>query len=477
MKIHNIRLGLATNSSSTHSIVFFPKWLGNAKEIEPEYGPNNYGWDRFQLVSPNAKLGYLAQSLYSQLYQTVGEGIARLVVREWVGTDPDSGGLVDHQSTLDFPYNWDGKGLNHEFITDFKHFLLQDDIVIAGGNDNEEAVAPVLEKGGRPIKVMELEGRGLGMKGCVARKDDGYWTIFNRTTGAKLRVSFDPMVTTPLVKRSKAPELVDIKITDFCPFGCQFCYQDSTLVGEHGNKDLIYHLASALGDMNVFEVAIGGGEPTLHPNFAELLADFRRYGVVPNFTTKSLGWLKDPKQREPILKHMGAFAFSAETADEVDQLADTMSKADLVGAYYADGVRVTIQHVIGVAEESEFRKILNRCAKHMFPVTLLGYKQVGRGPSFGQKPSAKWLKILRDICDRHHLTVGIDTALADRYWDDLLAAGVPESCLTRTEGQFSCYIDAVARTMHTSSYSGTPGVSIGNHVFADKLETIYRELA
>jgi hypothetical protein len=474
MKILNIRLGLATNSSSTHSVIFLPKGM-KAEEIQPD-DPNCFGWSYFQLTNKNSKMDYLAQSLYTQLIDDVGADIAETVSREWTGGTVNREGYVDHQSTLTFPREWSGKGLDREFVNEFKQFLLSDNIAIGGGNDNDDGVLPAVEAGALELSTLPLEHYS---ESFVARKDpSGYWTIFNRKTGAKFRLSLDtnsPGVTTGLL-RSAAPELVDVKITDYCPFGCAFCYQDSTLSGSHGNAGWIHSLVYKLQQLRVFEVAIGGGEPTLHPDFVDILRDFRNNGIVPNFTTKSLGWLRDEKQRTDILAHAGAFAFSADTAKEVEDLITALPKDSLGTPYGTPTVCATIQHVIGVAEEPEFRKILNICAKNCLPVTLLGYKQVGRGPQFGVKSSAKWLKIVSAVAAKHPwFRIGIDTALADRHWDELLEAGVPEQCLTRTEGQFSCYVDAVAQTLNTSSYTKNPGITIQD-IYQTDLAAIYRDL-
>ena len=57
MKILNVPLGLATNSSSTHSIVFLPRGV-RARPVDPRDGSQCYGWDCFQLVDPDRKRDY-----------------------------------------------------------------------------------------------------------------------------------------------------------------------------------------------------------------------------------------------------------------------------------------------------------------------------------------------------------------------------------------------------------------------------------
>jgi hypothetical protein len=482
MKILNIRLGLATNSSSTHSLIFLPRGA-SASPVDPAGGPGSYGWDCFQLTDAGSKIDYLSTTLHHQLECEVGRDIADAVVRDWCGRSPDPHGDIDHQSRITLPRGWDGRGIDREFFEDFKAFLLRPDVVVAGGNDNDDGEPDALNSGGLAI-LPEMPVEGYSMthgSPWVARKDpSGYWTIFNRDSGAKIRMSLqgsDPGSLRAPPARSSAPELVDVKITDYCPFGCGYCYQDSTTGGKHASREWISSLAWRLGEMRVFEVALGGGEPTLHPSFDDILWSFRMAGVVPNFTTKNLAWLRDAKKRERILGAAGAFAYSAETATEVRDLVAALEGA---GVRVADGCniqgdrRATIQHVVGVADrEDQFRDVLLACAEARIPITLLGYKQVGRGPAFGARPSDRWLEIVARVCEDHYLMVGIDTALADRHWDALLAAGVPPHCLTRVEGQFSCYVDAVARTIDTSSYADRPGTPIPDG--AD-LGMLYRDL-
>jgi hypothetical protein len=478
MKILNIRLGLATNSSSTHSIIFLPRGA-SAVPIDPAGGPGSYGWDRFQLTDADSKIDYLSTTLHHQLECEVGRDVADAVVRDWCGRSADPSGYVDHQSRITLPRGWDGRGIDREFFEDFKALLLRSDVVVAGGNDNDDVGGPdALDSGGLTI-LSEIPVEGYSEthgSPWVARKDhSGYWTIFNRDTGAKIRMTLqgsEPGSLRGPPERSGAPELVDVKITDYCPFGCGYCYQDSTTDGKHASHGWIASLASKLGEMRVFEVALGGGEPTLHPKFDDILCSFRRAGVVPSFTTKNLAWLRDRERSQRILGAAGAFAYSAETPDQVRDLAVALRESDVNLLEYGCR-RATIQHVVGVVEEGPFRDVLLACADESIPITLLGYKQVGRGPRFGTRPSDRWLEILARVCEDHHLRVGIDTALADRHWDALLAAGVPGHCLTRVEGQFSCYVDAVAQTINTSSYADSPGVPILQGV---DLGMLYRDL-
>ena len=54
MNISNIRLGFATNSSSTHSIIILPG------QVDDMVWEGEFGWQNFTLASSGAKMLYLA---------------------------------------------------------------------------------------------------------------------------------------------------------------------------------------------------------------------------------------------------------------------------------------------------------------------------------------------------------------------------------------------------------------------------------
>ncbi len=84
MKIHSVRFGFATNSSSSHSIV----WLPGAEEALHE--PGYYGWDDFVLTSTPSKMSYLGQQIIEALRRQVGNELASVIAKHMTGHgDPD----------------------------------------------------------------------------------------------------------------------------------------------------------------------------------------------------------------------------------------------------------------------------------------------------------------------------------------------------------------------------------------------------
>ena len=82
---------------------------------------------------------------------------------------------------------------------------------------------------------------------------------------------------------SPVPEHVELKITDRCDRGCSYCYMGSTPNGQDMPVSMLGRVFDL--DQPPYGVALGGGEPMLHPDFPEILSAIRGYGSVPSFTT------------------------------------------------------------------------------------------------------------------------------------------------------------------------------------------------
>jgi hypothetical protein len=218
-------------------------------------------------------------------------------------------------------------------------------------------------------------------------------------------------------------------------------------------------LADALGELKVFEAAIGGGEPTMHPNFVDILGQFRKRGIVPNFTTRSLSWLRDPRRWPKIIEQAGAFAYSIDSDRIEEDVDDLASVLDYNGI---DPERANVQAIIGpglIDNEAKLCWLLDAAMNRKLRVTLLGYKTTGRGAEFKAKslprnnPPGWWVKTIKERADEHkYQDIGIDTVLAAEGQEKLAAAGIPSYMYQTKEGGFSCYIDAVKRKIGPSSY-------------------------
>jgi organic radical activating enzyme len=464
MHIFNIRKGFATNSSSSHSILELPESIDTKNLKTDTY--DDFNWNFFTASNKESKENYLAYTVKLNLMQKqktedeINQFLVKLFGEEIIFMIHNVG--IDHQSVIALPLNWNGKDLNEEFIKELIDYIHQDKIVIVGGNDNDEETHELVEDdylspiNSFPKDVIESHN--------VARKDQDYWTIFNRENGQKMRFSF---INSEAPTKATAPELADIKITDFCPYACSFCYQDSTTEGQHASLENIRKIADELEKAKVFEVACGGGETTLHPNFIEILKIFKERNIVPNFTTKNLNLFRQSNAKE-IIEHCGAMAFSVQSKDEMLKVKNAFMDFDERERVQASSYifmtdskkqsiwnpKITFQVVLGTMPTKEFKDMMLLASEFGSRITLLGYKENGRGSSFAPNDYSEWLDIVAKIKEKKHVEVSIDTALASEYEHLLKDKKVNEKTYHTTEGTFSVYIDATKMSFAPSSYIG-----------------------
>ncbi|HQD10856.1 MAG TPA: radical SAM protein, partial [Flavihumibacter sp.] len=80
-------------------------------------------------------------------------------------------------------------------------------------------------------------------------------------------ILLDEIITKPSAY-SIAPRTVSIAITDECDFRCSYCYVN--LKDRNLPKEDIISYCKQLDLYGSFDIAFGGGEPTLHPDLVEI---------------------------------------------------------------------------------------------------------------------------------------------------------------------------------------------------------------
>lgn len=467
-QVQSVRYGFATNSSSTHSII-----ITKEKSTVKDKLSDSFGWDFFTAASDRSKRQYLASIVKHHLDPIVGKCITRDLIKAWLDidvTDKHQCLGIDHQSMPVMPKTWEGVGMDVDFFNEYKEFLLQKHLVIIGGNDNTTHRHSLVRKYDPFVLPLLYDSSATQL---VARKDpvNGYWTLFNRDNGNKIRLFLSPKQDK--ITKAFAPELVDLKITDFCDKRCSFCYQGSTKDGLHGDVNYISSVIAMLNKYQVFEVALGGGEPTAHPDFEKILRTCKWNGIVPNFTTKTLDWLKNDARRNEILSHVGGFAYSVSNNREVRELGFLLEK------YKIERSRVQVQIIDGVVSEWSFPHILKECAYHNLALTILGFKPTGRGEKFAetrQPYKFDWIEMVKKARDNgDYVTIGVDTLMVQKNQEAFEKEGIDEIFFTPKEGKFSCYIDGVAEQIGPSSYEPNDMTSFTYDDFSQFLQkfTIY----
>ena len=112
------------------------------------------------------------------------------------------------------------------------------------------------------------------MKSSTNNYPSGHWKlrcgpaglhVFNRTTG--LNVLIDEIPVPPSL-RSRAPRQVSIALTNRCDLACAHCYAPKSR--DELRCDMVTGWLAEFDANGTLGVGLGGGEPTLHPEFVEL---------------------------------------------------------------------------------------------------------------------------------------------------------------------------------------------------------------
>ncbi len=199
--------------------------------------------------------------------------------------------------------------------------------------------------------------------------DQNYFVYFNQTTGLFARIEDDGHREPFWSKHG--PELLDISITNWCDRNCSICYRKSGTNGSHMPLTDYENILQQAKDMDVLQIALGGGNPNQHPEFPEILKLTReRYGIVPSYTTNGRGLNKNVLSATK--NYCGAVAVSvyypqAELEEAIKLFADYKIKTNLHFILHKESITKAI-------------KLLDHCkfADKINAIIFLNYKPMGR---------------------------------------------------------------------------------------------------
>lgn len=283
----------------------------------------------------------------------------------------------------------------------------------------------------------------------IRDRDDGivYSSTFDTLNGNIMRYCASKDVRGQPI-RSPSPEMLDISITDRCTMGCSYCYMDSEATGEHASPDLIDQI---LGGFTTapYQVAIGGGEPTLHPDLEKIFRIVRSYGTMPNLTTCGIndGQPLSDKTLDLLNRYCGGVALTYHDA-RFPKLYERLESA------------LTCQlHVHVVADCDVIGKLetllqMSRIRKTPIRIILLGYMPMGRGTIdrlMSKQIYDEQLPRMLQGLSVAEVQVGFSEAMLP-YFNSRPETEVGTTFAMPGEGRFSCFFNAEGH-MYVSSFS------------------------
>jgi radical SAM protein with 4Fe4S-binding SPASM domain len=260
------------------------------------------------------------------------------------------------------------------------------------------------------------------------------------------------------------PELVDISISNHCSKGCDYCYRDSKPDGSFISLDDYKFILSSLNHQkygNVFQVALGGGEPLEHPEILEILDLTKQFNIVPNFTTNGKNITKTLVDN--INGKVGAVAVSLNNMNDINN-----SKIELL---IKGGIRTNIHYVIDRNNIKQAIQILegdfNKELKKVNAIIFLTFKPSGRGDSNHILSNDSCLHKFLESIDNNKAScnIGFDACFVPqlmRYTKTNI--DFIDSCEV---GYFSVYIDENLRVAPCSFSNGNDSYSLKEFDFYD----------
>ena len=474
-RIKNRRNSLATNSSSTHSVVY-----KNKEQVFEDLGifDNRY-YDRHTetiAASREAKIRYIFSNIFywNELVDLMSEKYPEM--KKYYHMAKDHFDIYrneknwDELSSLEGDEYWEmWKNLDsykfgdhcrgslyntNEIYLSYKYLcniIDSPDIVIVGGSDEDDFVFDKISG----CKHLSCEYTYLN-KITDKVKNGNYYILYGNMfhKKEKLRLQIDSI---PDII-PEYPELVDMKITNACEHKCPFCYMNSVSEGEHAKKEDIYRILRKFKIKTEF--ALGGGNVLLHPDFTSIVKHIHNKDHIVNITiryddTKTIENNKNIKRA--IKKYVSGIGISVQKAKDVDVASDFIKEMLDLGKHVSLHI---IPEMIGsdksvdiINKMTEINDILldsgieNKCK-----VLLLGLKQSGRAKEFKYDLLSEDELLSLEEASKYQFCVDTSFVNTYEYFFKTYYNDHEEFFLTRNEGEFSMYIDAVNNKAYASSY-------------------------
>ena len=469
--VKNFRKGLATNSSSTHSIIY-----KKSEDLFKDLGvfENDYFGRCTETIAATreAKIKYIFHCIYRN------EPLVKRMAARYPEMKQYFPLAKKAYEDENFEFGEYGRGClyspygvkaDKDFDFDYLCSIIEtENAVIVGGSDEMDFVYDTIRGkeeiplGGDvydwdyPFKKNDITRNGnyyVAYGNCYqgTSEDESERIPPHNCSGGRLRFMIEDSDPIP-----EYPELIDLRITNRCDHGCKFCFMNSNMNEKDADIDELRYIIRNLKTRTEF--SIGGGNILLYPHLESLFKTLDENGHIINVTINVADCAKivnDKRFKKLFAKYVdgiGVSVFSVADVETFLKFQEAFSKIggrnDKHGFNCKYIVMHTIPEYIGFEKMMEIKRFLN--AKRAYaPILFLGYKENGRGANceyhkFTEKEIAEIFK--------NSYAISIDTTFAKRYKEYIDKAYSTRYSLTPNEGEYSMYIDGVTLNAYKSSY-------------------------
>lgn len=260
------------------------------------------------------------------------------------------------------------------------------------------------------------------------------------------------------------PESIDLKISNKC-YGngnglCSMCHENSTPNGKHAN---ILNLPFLDTMLPYSEIAIGGGDPLLHPDLIPFLRSLKERRLIANMTVNQFSFMQQNNYLKSLVDNELIYGLGVSLTDASDEFIGAIKEFP----------NAVIHVICGLVTVDELKRLANNDLK----ILILGYKEFRRGKSLydvighdiEDRKSELYEALPKIVNDNWFGRVSFDNLaikqlspkrfMHDDEWDEFYLGD---------DGQFTCYIDAVNREFAVSS------VSTNRHSLMDDIADMFK---
>lgn len=236
-------------------------------------------------------------------------------------------------------------------------------------------------------------------------------------------------------------ENMDIKISNYCDMGCNFCHEGSTKNGKHGdilNQKFIETLHPYQ------EVALGGGDATSHPDLIPFLHKLKDRKAVVNMTVNQRHFEQKQELIKKLVDEKLIYGLGVSLVNPTDEFISLIQQ-------YPNAV---IHVINGILKPSDVEMLFDKNLKML----ILGYKQLRRGGEWYSEDHENiiikqmWLKEnLGGIIERFKVVSFDNLAIEQLEVQRLMSKEEWDEFYMGDDSEFTYFIDMVEKKFAKNS--------------------------
>lgn len=477
--LKNFRRGLATNSSSTHSVIY-----RNENDVFEDlniFELNYYDrCDNTIAATRDAKIKYVLANIFhndrlteilSHYYPEMKQYFPLIKKRmEKNGKDYYEAFGMYSRGSLYF----DDMDLGLETSIDYIRNIIENpEIVIIGGSDEDDWVYDKEDGHVHYPTPEDVCSDRLDFHDNYITKNGNYYMAFGHMNYPdedceKIRYTENGRIRFMTYANEnpipEMPELVDLKITNKCSNGCKFCFADSTPKGKHADIKFLKKIIDQFGThgkTNYYrtEFSIGGGNILTYPHLEELFSYMKEKGHIINITinAKDVDTVKKNKKLFNIIeKYVNGVGISIVEVSDIDaafEFDDKMFNHKKHAALHLIPEYLGFDKTLEIMDKTTCSKM--KLFGDSYPwspaILFLGYKEIGRADGT-TVPRLTDNQLNKLFTHQRHRRLSIDTSFAKKYEEWIKANMDYKYSITWNEGEYSMFIDGVTEKAYKSSY-------------------------